>query len=271
MNEFTTVDNIKKAFSLLLGGFYTLDFDEQKKTFYLINNTTMQSVLNFEYDKESRKFSYYTLTEPEFGYQLQNIFHTFNEFPTCQLISDTFFNHDLAQILFKDPIVFSSNTFQRAKTVGKSIKLSPNFYYQNAWNVIFVELGYVLTEELKIKPIIDLCINLRGFGKTRFLVDEHSGQFVNLLDTTHYRLFTEMPGTSNTTISCTHSADVLVINRAINSKSSLVSIRDYIDDFMIKVSPELYTFYINQFNLSGAISEAKGNLNDFKVLEMLKV
>lgn len=271
MNTFTTIDTIKESFRLMLGDDYSLDFYEDQKTFYLFNNITMSKVLNFEYDNETRKFSYYKLTDSDFRETADSIFTQFDSFKTCQMISDSFFNNELSKIIFKDPIVFSSNTFQRAKTVGKSIKLSPNFYYQNAWNVIFVELGYVLTEELKIKPIIDLCINLRGFGKTRFLVDEHSGQFVNLLDTTHYRLFTEMPGTSNTTISCTHSADMLVINRSINSQPNLVSIRDYIDDFMIKVSPELYTFYINQFNLSGAISEATGNLNDFKVLEMLKV
>lgn len=270
MNEFTTIDSIKQAFSLILGDGYSLEFDVDKKTFYLFNNLTMKKMLNFEYDKDSRKFSYYILTETEFAETASSIFTQVSEFKTCQMISDAFFNHKIAKILFKDPIVFDEKTFYRSKNLGKQIKLSPNFYYSNAWNMIFVEMGYVVTENFKIKPIIDLCINLRGFGKTRFLVDEDSGKFINLLDTTHYRLCTEHPDLSNTVISILSSADV-VLNRRINDNPTLVNLKDYIHDFMTKLSTELYPFYVNQFNVVGISSEANGSINDFKVLEMLKV
>lgn len=270
MNEFTTIDNIKQAFSLILGDDYSLELVEDEKTFYLFNNVTMKKMLNFEYDKESRKFSYYRLTEFEFGDTANSIFTQFSDFKTCQMISDAFFNHEIAKIVFKDPIVFDEKTFYRSKNLGKQITLSPNFYYLNAWNMIFLEMGYVVTEDFKIKPIIDLCINLRGFGKTRFLVDENSGKFINLLDTTHYRLCTEHPDLSNTVISVISSAYVMR-NRKINDDPTLVNLNDYIHDFMSKLSTELYSFYVNQFNLVGISSEAKGSLNDFKVLEMLKV
>jgi hypothetical protein len=270
MNTFTNIDTIKEAFRLMLGDDYSLDFYEDQKTFYLFNNMTMSKVLNFEYDNETRKFSYYKLTDSDFRETADSIFTQFDSFKTCQMISDSFFNNELSKIIFKDPIFFDSDTFNRSKIVGKRITLSPIFYYMNAWNMLFVELGYVVTEDFKIKPIIDLCINLRGFGKTRFLVDEDSGQFVNLLDTNHYRLHTDNPALSTTTISIISSADI-VRNVAINKNPNLVGLNDYINDFMNKLTPELYNFYVNQFNVVGSSSEANGSINDFKVLEMLKV
>jgi len=270
MNEFTTIDSIKQAFSLILGDDYSLDFHEDKQTFYLFNNVTMSKVLNFGYDSETHKFSYYKLTDPDFRETANSIFTQFDSFKTCQMISDSLFNHEISKIIFKDPIFFEADTFNRSKIVGKRITLSPMFYYTNAWNMLFTELGYVVTEDFKIKPIIDLCINLRGFGKTRFFIDEHSGQFVNLLDTNHYRLNTEHPDLSTTTISIISSVDI-VRNVAINKNPTLVGLNDYINDFMNKLTPELYTFYVNQFNVAGISSEANGSINDFKVLEMLKV
>lgn len=270
MNEFTTIDSIKQAFSLILGDGYSLEFDADERTFYLFDNLTMKQMLSFEYDKESRKFSYYRLTEYEFGETANSIFTQVSEFKTCQMISDAFFNHEIAKIVFKNPIVFDDKTFYRSKNLGKQITLSPNFYYSNAWNMIFVEMGYIVTEDFKIKPIIDLCINLRGFGKTRFLVDEVAGKFTSLLDTTHYRLCTEHPDLSNTVVSIISSADV-VLNRRINDNPTLVNLNDYIHDFMTKLSTVLYPFYVEHFNLLGISSEANGSLNDFKVLEMLKV
>jgi hypothetical protein len=270
MNEFTTIDSIKQAFSLILGDDYSLDFHEEQKTFYLFNNMTMSKVLNFAYDSETCKFAYYKLTDSDFREKADSIFTQFNSFKTCQMISDSFFNHELSKIIFKDPIFFDVDTFNRSKILGKRITLSPIFYYTNAWNMLFVELGYVVTEDFKIKPIIDMCINLRGFGKTRFFVDEDSGQFVNLLDTNHYRLHTDNPALSTTTISIISSADI-VRNVAINKKTTLVGLNDYINDFMKKLTHELYTFYVNQFNVVGMSIEANGSINDFKVLEMLKV
>lgn len=273
MNEFTTIDNIKKAFSLLLDSYYSLNFDETQNTFYLINNITMQPVLNFDYDINSRKFSYYRLTVPkcdDIFEKFENIFTQFSDFKTCQMISDALFNHDLAKIVFKDPIVINSNVFIRSKTVSKRITLSPNFYYNDAWNMLFLEVGYIITEDFKIKPIIDLCINLRGFGKTRFLVDENSGKFVNMLDIMQYRLNTEHTGYRKTVTIYTTSLDVEK-HRKINDNPRLVSLNDYINDFMINLSPELYSFYINYFKMSEIISESSGSINDFKVLEMLKV
>jgi hypothetical protein len=270
MNEFTTVDNIKQAFSLILGDDYSLNFYEDQKTFYLFNTVTMKRMLTFEYDKESRKFSYYILTDYDFADTASSIFKQVMEFKTCQMISDAFFYHEISKIIFKDPIVFDEKTFHRSKNLGKQIKSSPNFYYRNAWNMIFVEMGYIVTENFNIKPIIDFCINLRGFGKIRFFVDEDAGTFTKLLDTTHYNLCTEQPDLSNTVGSIISSADVGVKD-SVNDEPTLVNLNDYIQDFMIKLSTELYPFYVNQFNLVDISSEANGSLNDFKVLEMLKV
>lgn len=269
MNELTTVENIITAFQLRLGDAYSLSFYEMNGMFQLMNNVTSKVLLRFSYDSEVRKFDYYTLIDNTFFEQAESIFTQFKELDTCQKISNSLFDHELSKIILKDPIVFGSSFLDGAKIAGKRITFTPSFYYNNAWNMIFIETGYVITPEFKIKPIIDMVINFRGFGKARFFVDEYSGEIVSILDETEYQLNTNRPALSKIATNTQSSAYYMkaTVIEDIDGSSTLP---EYMDNFICRVANKLYHFYIETNDII-VTSEANGTLDDFKVLEMLKV
>lgn len=268
MNELTTVDNIITAFHLRLGDDYSLTFDEMNGMFQLMNNITSKVLLRFSYDSEVRKFDYYTLIDNNFFEQAESIFTKFNNLDTCQKIVNVLFDHDISKIIFKNPVVLDSSAIDGLKIMGKSISLTPHFYYKNAWNMIFVETGYVITPEFKIKPIMDMAIVFRGFGKARFFVDEHSGKVVSILDETEYHLNTDRPALSKISTKPQSSAYYMKAT-AIGNIDSSSHLLQHMDNFIGEIATKLYHFYIKS-NGMNPDSEATGTLDDFKVLEMLK-
>jgi hypothetical protein len=269
MNELTTVDNIITAFKLRLGDDYSLSFDEMNGMFQLMNNVTSKVLLRFSYDSEVRKFDYYSLIDNTFFEQAESIFTQFKELNNCQKISNALFENELSKVILIEPIIFGSSFLEGAKITGKRITFKPSFYYKNAWNMIFIETGYVITPEFKIKPIIDMVINFRGFGKARFFVDEDSGEIVSILDETEYHLNTDRPALSKIAAK-TQSSAYYMKATAIENIEGSSHLRQYVDNFIGEVAAKLYHFYI-ETNGIHTISEATGTLDDFKVLEMLKV
>lgn len=266
MNELTTVDNIINAFQLRLGDDYSLSFDEHNGMFQLMNNVISKVLLRFTYDSEVRKFDHYTLIDHDFFEQAESIFTQFKQLDTCQKIVNLLFEHDISKIVFKNPVVLDASAIDGRKIMGKSISFTPNFYYKNSWNMVFVETGYVITPELKIKPIMDMVIVFRGFTKARFFVDEHSGEISSILDETEYHLNTDRPALSRISTKKQSSAYYM---KATTIKSS-IHLRQYMNNFICETAAKLYHFYI-ETNGINTTTDATGTLDDFKVLEMLKV
>lgn len=268
MYEFTTVDNITKAFQLKLGMDYSIYFDVNRNLFTI--GTLYNNLISFEYDLDTMTFSYFKTDSFFCGSVMDkftDLFSTFTHLDTCQKITDTFFNHDISKIIFRDPVVHDIKNMNGSKSMGRIITLSPKFTFPNSWNMIFIKQSYIITEDFNIAPVIDLLFNLRGFAKTRFFVDENTGTFVNILQETNFTLNEDAVFLNNLTQQSIEKNKGIIKTTTIgpNPHSNMI---DCINDFMSILSVQMYIFYINKFKTEELASECSGTADEFKVLEM---
>lgn len=274
MNKFTRFDTIKDAFHRKFGDGYQLTSSETGRELSLTRLSDNVVSLRFDYDIETHKVSYPKFIEPSIQHIIESMFFLFDKVPISNYISNLFFENPLARILFKDPVSFD-NFVGQTSIMGKRMTLKPAFQYENAWNLMFVEMGYFLKEDFTFKAVVDLSINMPLFGSAHFFVDEiNEDCFIYDM-----RISGSMVLRNNASDLVSYKPALLQLDKenycstiqiTKNETSLIVSI---INEFMVLLTPVLYNFYLDKFKFSEDLIKQNINvtIDDFIVLEMLKI
>lgn len=274
MNKFTTLDTIKEAFRRQFGDGYQLTCSETGREFSLIRLSDNTTSLRFEYDIETHRMSYPKVIDMSLQNTIESMFVLFDKMTISNYISTLFFEHPLARILFKDPVSFD-NFVGQTQIMGKRMTLTPAFRYENAWNLMFVEMGYFVKEDFTLQAVVDFSINMPLFGCAHFFVDEINEE-----------CFIYDMGVSGSTVFRNNASDLVSYKPSLlqvdkeNScsviqiiKNDPVGMVSVINEFMVLITPVLYNFYLDRFKFNNDVIKQNINvtIDDFRVLEMLKI
>jgi len=260
MSEFIAFDSIKEIFHRQFGDKYQLVYSNQFKNLNLVRLSDNTVLFTIEYDNETNKLSSPKVLDDSLKDIMEAMFPTFEQMTISNYITTIFFEHPLVKIIFKDPVNFDDFCGKR-NIMGKRITLNSKFQYRNAWHLIFVEMVYFINKDFTIKPVVDFNINMLFFGQARIFIDEVNKEFL---------LFSKK------------SEDVIkpsvleIENDGEFIKffdDNSIDIISFIDKFMLLTAPVIYNFYLDKFNITDHFLDQYStiSINDFKVLEMLKV
>jgi len=266
MNEFTTVDNIKEAFKRVMGEQYVFSYIEEDSSFRVFLKGDSKLLLKFEYDKNLCKVLGYLFVDPSIKEQVDLLFVKFDDFSNCQYITNAFFEQPISKIIFREPVCLEKGMLAQYRSSAQKITMASNFSYRNAWNMINLEQSYVITEDFKIKPIIDLSFNIRDFGFVRFFVDEKNNECLFISNSIDNYKGSLPYLNARTHISFYLDRKIKTIQIDKNEKNE--DIDYFINLFIETMTPKLYQFFLTKFNIISD-EQSVGSVDDFRILEIL--